>query len=280
MSVEKIKLSICADDYGITDKVSEAIVNLISFDRITETSCMVTRPNIKNDISSLLAHKNKINIGLHLTLTDFNSLSNFNKEKKLPSYKNLFFSILKKNISKNLIIDEINAQLDQFENIFGFAPNYIDGHHHVQQLPIINNCLISLMKDRYEDDNYWIRNSGEKIIKIIKRRTNLLKTLALCFYGNKFKEKLKNNNIKTNNGFSGIYDFSVQTNYKELFINFLNNISNNHLLMVHPGYSDDNLKDLDNVTDTRNLEYDFLSSDIFFEILRNKKINLKPLFKI
>ena len=56
MSTEQTKLSICADDYGITDKVSEAIISLISIDRISETSCMVTRPNIKNDINSLLIH--------------------------------------------------------------------------------------------------------------------------------------------------------------------------------------------------------------------------------
>ena len=101
MSTEQTKLSICADDYGITDKVSEAIISLISIGRISETSCMITRPNIKNDINSLLIHKNKINIGLHLTLTDFNSLSSFNKDKKLPSYKNLFFSTLKRKISND-----------------------------------------------------------------------------------------------------------------------------------------------------------------------------------
>ena len=280
MSTEQTKLSICADDYGITDKVSEAIISLISIGRISETSCMVTRPNIKNDINSLLIHKNKINIGLHLTLTDFNSLSSFNKDKKLPSYKNLFFSTLKRKISKNLINDEINSQLDKFENIFGFAPNFIDGHHHVHQLPVINNCLINIIKDRYKDNSYWVRNSAENFLKLIKRKTNFLKAFALSSYGNKFKKILENNNIKTNDGFSGIYNFSDQTNYEELFLSFLNNINNNHLLMVHPGYSDDKLKNLDSVTHTRNLEYNFLSSDIFLKILHDKKIKLNPLFKI
>ena len=37
------------------------------------------------------------------------------------------------------------------------------------------------MKDRYEDDNYWIRNSGEKILKIIKRKTMNINDISTLF---------------------------------------------------------------------------------------------------
>ena len=118
MSAEKIKLSICADDYGITDKVSEAIVNLISFDRITETSCMVTRPNIKNGINSLLAHKNK-KVCFQIPFTGANTYEVILIKKRMLSVlKNLFFSILKKNISKNLINDEIKLVLMNLKIFF------------------------------------------------------------------------------------------------------------------------------------------------------------------
>ena len=50
--------------------------------------------------------------------------------------------------------------------------------------------------------------------------------------------------------------------------------------MVHPGYSDSKLEKLDNVTLTRNLEYDFLSSNLFIEMLNEKNLEICSLFKV
>ena len=46
--------------------------------------------------------------------------------------------------------------------------------------------------------------------------------------------------------------------------------------MVHPGESDENLKRIDSVTLTRNLERDFLKSPEFFNILKERSILLRP----
>ena len=61
------KLSICADDFGITENVSSAIIKLIKKKRITETSCIVISNSFKNDSETLMNYQNKIGIGLHLT---------------------------------------------------------------------------------------------------------------------------------------------------------------------------------------------------------------------
>ena len=72
---QKLSLSICADDFGITHNVSKAITKLISSKRLTETSCIVLTETFKKDAKKLKSFKNKIGIGLHLTLTDFKPLS-------------------------------------------------------------------------------------------------------------------------------------------------------------------------------------------------------------
>ena len=60
----------------------------------------------------------------------------------------------------------------------------------------------------------------------------------------------------------------------------LKSINDKHLLMVHPGESDENLQKIDSVTSTRNLERDFLKSDDFLNILEENSVELRPLHTI
>ena len=48
--------------------------------------------------------------------------------------------------------------------------------------------------------------------------------------------------------------------------------------MVHPGHSDEKLSKIDPVTTSRDIEYEFLSSDNFLNLLNNSNIALKRLF--
>ena len=61
---------------------------------------------------------------------------------------------------------------------------------------------------------------------------------------------------------------------------FLQFIGNNHLLMVHPGQTDDSLQKIDPVTLSRDLESDFLKSHNFLDILETKSILLRPFHTI
>ena len=104
----------------------------------------------------------------------------------------------------------------------------------------------------------------------------LTKTFLLSYYGY-FLKKLINNNFKTNNGFSGIYDFSEVTKYDHLFNKFIKYVDHNHLLMVHPGESDDELEKIDPVTSTKDIERKFLLSSRFEELIHKQSLVIKPL---
>ena len=241
-------LSICADDFGITEKINNAIIELIKAERITETSCIVLAKSFSMGAKDLIKYKDKVGIGVHLTLTDFQPLTGIKSlivNNKMSNIKNLLFKSINENYSKKEIIEEINFQLDKFEKIMGFEPNFIDGHHHVQQLPLIRDALVEVIKKRYSNNLPWIRNTYENFFKIFKRKVSILKSISLSIMGTKMKRLAKVNSIKSNDGFSGIYDFSIKKKYESIFENFIDDISSNHLLMVHPGESDEILSKID-----------------------------------
>lgn len=276
-------ISICADDFGITEKVDNEIISLILDKRLSETSCIVLSQNFKKSSKELKKISSEFGKGIHLTLTDFNSLTlpkTFSHKGKFFSYKNLFLKVLKKEISTVEITKEINAQLDFFEELMGSRPDFIDGHHHIHQLSIIRDLVFEILKKRYKNNLPWIRNTHDNSLKILKRNVALIKTYILSFYGLKLKKKARLEGFKTNEGFSGIYDFSNDKEYKMIFMKFLQFIGNNHLLMVHPGQTDDSLQKIDPVTLSRDLESDFLKSHNFLDILETKSILLRPFHTI
>ncbi len=273
-------ISIVADDFGITQKVNDVIIDLIIKKKITDTSCIVLTKNFKKDSKNLNDLPVKFGKGIHITLTDFKSVTSpksISFNGKLPTFYQLFLKIYKGKVLVDDIVNEINSQLDIFEEFVGSKPNFIDGHHHVHQLPIISNILIKLIKKRYNEDPPFVRNTHESNIKILKRNICLTKTFLLSHYGYFFKKKLINNNFKTNNGFSGIYDFSKIIKYDYLFNKFIKYVDHNHLLMVHPGESDEYLERIDPVTSTRDIEKKFLLSSRFEELLHKQSLVRKPL---
>ena len=274
------KISIVADDFGITQKVNDVIIDLIIKKKISDTSCIVLTQNFKKNFKNLNDLPVKFGKGIHLTLTDFKSVTSpksISFNGKLPTFYQLFLKIYKGQVLVDDIVNEINSQLDIFEDFVGSKPNFIDGHHHVHQLPIISNILLKLIKKRYNEDPPFIRNTYESNIKILKRNICLTKTFLLSYYGYFFKKKLINNNFKTNNGFSGIYDFSEVTKYDYLFNKFIKYVDHNHLLMVHPGESDEYLEKIDPVTSTRDKEKNFFLSSRFEELLNKQTLVRKPL---
>ena len=71
----------------------------------------------------------------------------------------------------------------------GFLPDFIDGHHHVHQLPIIRSKLIEIIKKKYfkKNDSLWIRVTSDRYKNIIFRNESFFKSLFLTLLGNNLK---------------------------------------------------------------------------------------------
>src|SRR5881392_3026136 len=62
---------ICADDYGMSDDIDEAILELCELRRLSAVSCLVALERCGvTELAKLLQYQARVDIGLHLCFTD------------------------------------------------------------------------------------------------------------------------------------------------------------------------------------------------------------------
>src|SRR4029077_18200949 len=154
---------LCADDYGISPAVNAAIRDLISRRRINAASVMVVTPSFSASEATALrdAAGAHAAIGLHLTLTaPFRPLTDF-----APLRGGAFLPLagmagrgLLRRLDSARIEAEIASQLAAFCAVFDRAPDYLDGHQHIQVFPQISEALLHVMKR--SAPQAWLRQCG------------------------------------------------------------------------------------------------------------------------
>ena len=260
------RLILCADDFGIAPGVDAGICRLIEEGRLSAVSCMVGGPDFAKSVSALKACALSIDVGVHLTLTDQIPLiggQSISEGGRFFPLGRLWRQALLGRIDREELESEIGGQLDAFEALVGRAPDFLDGHHHVHQIPIINEVVLTILRKRYAQDMFFVRCTAENPVSIVRRGVDVIKSLSLALPGLRMKALAHNAHMPTNNGFSGIYDFSGKVAYRDLFQRFLSNGGDRMMIMCHPGYSDSHLAELDRVTIQRESELTYFLSDDF-----------------
>src|SRR3954451_10012245 len=134
---------LCADDYGISPGVNRAIRDLIECGRLNATSVMMVGPAVeRGEILSLQAVAKtgpRCAIGLHVTLSaPFRPLTMHFRPLDggmFPAFPKLLRAGLLRRLDPEIIHSEVMVQLSAFVQIFGRAPDFVDGHQHVQLFP-------------------------------------------------------------------------------------------------------------------------------------------------
>ena len=272
------RITLCADDYGISPGVNQGIRELIALGRLNATSVMVVGPAItRDDVSALqdaVAKNPNCEIGLHATLTaPFHPLTMHYRplrdELFLPLGRMLRFSLLRK-LDREAIETELTAQIAKFAALFGRPPDYVDGHQHVQTFPQVRDALLASVKKHAP--KAWVRQSG-RVLPLGQRLDNP-KALLLDTLSATFRRRATRAGVTFNRGFAGAYDFTRQTDFGALMAGFLNGLPDGGLVMCHPGHVDDILIDLDPFTDQREREYQYLASDAFAQLLAANNVTL------
>ena len=144
-----MKLILCADDFGQSEAIDQAIIALIEMDRLSATSCMTLSPRWTLAAKKLTPSiRKKAAIGLHLDFTHFG---------EAISHPKLVYLTITRQLSKEKLRSSIHQQLDAFEAGIGTAPDYVDGHQHVHQLPVIREALLEVLSARYQIKLPWLR---------------------------------------------------------------------------------------------------------------------------
>jgi hypothetical protein len=143
----------------------------------------------------------------------------------------------------------------------GRPPDFLDGHHHVHQLPVVRDCVLDLWHRRLRPTGGWVRSCWDNPLSILARRVDPLRALAIALLGLGFGRRMRAAGVPHNRGFRGVYDFSDKLAYAELFRRFTDAPGPGTLVMCHPGEVDDALRAVDSLTGQRQVEFDFLASD-------------------
>lgn len=272
------RIWLCADDYGLAEGVNRAIRDLISRGRLNATSVMVVGPAIgRNEVAELqavAAASPRCAIGLHATLTaPFRPLSMYFR----PLHGGLFLpfpamlrSGLLRRLDPDLIEDELLAQLSAFKELFGRAPDFVDGHQHVQLFPQVRDGFLAAVKAAAP--GAWVRQGGRNAP--LAKRLGAPKALVLDALSAQFRRRATAAGIPFNPAFAGAYDFTRSPDFGELMRQFIADMPGGGLVMCHPGFVDDTLRSLDPLTTQREAEHAYLAGDQFPPLLAANNVTL------
>ena len=272
------RIWLCADDYGISPGVNRGIRDLIERGRLNATSVMVVGPAIgRDDVNALAAtaaSSPRCAIGLHATLSaPFHPLTMHFQPLDggmFPPFAKLLRAGWLRRLDPEIVRAELAAQLAAFTELFGRAPDFVDGHQHVQLFPQVRDAFLAAVRDAAP--RAWVRQGGRS--QPLAQRFGAPKALMLDLLSSQFRRRASRANIAFNPGFAGAYDFSQQPDFGKLMREFLDGLPEGGLVMCHPGFVDDILIGLDPLTDQREREYAFLASEDFPRLLAANNVTL------
>jgi chitin disaccharide deacetylase len=273
------RIWLCADDYGLSPGVNRAIRDLIERGRLNATSVMVVGPSIGRDEVSALRNASANNprcaIGLHVTLTaPFRPLTMHFQPLDggmFPAFLKLLRAGLLRRLDPEIIHAELRVQLSTFSEMFGRAPDFVDGHQHAQLFPGVRDAFLTAVKEAAP--GAWVRQGGRN--QPLARRLRTPKALFLDVLSAQFRTRAARANIAFNPGFAGAYDFSRSPDFSALMRQFLDGLPEGGLIMCHPGFVDETLISLDPLTDQREHEYAFLGGEDFPRLLAANRVTLR-----
>jgi predicted glycoside hydrolase/deacetylase ChbG (UPF0249 family) len=272
------RIVLCADDYGISPGVNAAIRELVVRGRLNATSAMVVAPSMTASEATALAGLRRdmphLQIGLHFTLTaPFRPTSETYAPRRQDAFLPLpttLGSALIARLDRDHIAHELRAQIAAFSTLFGFLPDYVDGHQHVQIFPQIRDAALAVMRESLP--GAWMRQCGR--VTPLAARVGDRKGMLLDIMSKGFRKRAAAAGIAFNPGFAGSYDFESSPDFALLFPKFLAGLPERGVVMCHPGFVDDELKALDPLTNLREGEYAYLAGEAFPEILRAQRVTL------
>jgi len=272
------RIWLCADDYGISPGVNRAIRDLIERGRLNATSVMMVTPAIgRDEVASLEAvatRSARCAIGLHVTLTaPFRPLSMHFRPLEggmFPPFAKLLRAGVLRRLDPEIIRAEVTMQLNAFRDLFGRAPDFVDGHQHVQLYPQARDGFLAAVKEKAP--NAWVRQARRN--QPLGKRLLSPKALFLDYLSTQFRRRATRTGIATNPAFAGAYDFSRRPDYGALMRGFLDGLPEDGVVMCHPGFIDDVLISLDPMTTVREVEHAYLASHAFTELLAENKVTL------
>ena len=238
---------ICADDFGLAPDVDEAIVRLAEAGKISAVSVMASlllEPTPA--LAALLQLRNRLDLGLHLVLTDEPRLApsekvdSLHRNGRYHTFAQLLCRSLTGRVRAADARREIAAQYEWCVNLLDGPPDFVDGHLHVQQFFGIRHGLLDFLATLPAGQRPYVRNAREPREEIARRGVATTKCWWIGLLGAALRKRLLAQAIPTNDGFAGICDYARWRDYPSTLTTMLRHVRpGNYLIMAHPGLQED-----------------------------------------
>jgi len=274
-------LLLCADDFAISEGVSEGILRLADAGRLTAVGCMTGSPLWSALAPGLASVAARCDVGLHLTLTDQTPLGRLPRlapDGRLPGRDRLLALALAGRLADDGIAGEIDAEIGRqwqaFVDARGRPPDFVDGHLHVHLLPVVRDALCARLAGCTADARPYLRICWEPPAAVVRRRVAVGKALLLAALSRPLRREAGRRGLAGNDSFRGIHGFDPRVPFGPLMRRFLAGAGDRPLVMCHPGFVDARLRAIDPVTEQRRVEYDYLASERFADDLAAAGVRL------
>lgn len=265
---------LCADDYGLAPGIGTGIRQLIDQGRLTATGCMTVSPFWPDEARKLGSLSARADIGLHFTLTDHQPLGPMPKlapEGRFPPLGRLMALSFLGRLDAGEISAELERQIVRFTAEMGHPPDFIDGHHHVHQLPAVRHAVTAAFRQHVTGG--YLRYCAEPLASLRRIGVAPKRAALISLIGAGWSRRCRAQGLPGNQGFRGVRDFS-EPSYAALVPRWLDRAGDGLLIMCHPGQADDSLRQVEHVVDQREDELRFLGSDDFAQALRRAGLSL------
>lgn len=253
----------CADDFAQTQGITDGILALLRAGRLSAVSCLVDSPLWPVAAPRLHELPCSYDAGLHFNLThEFLSAGHW-QPVRLPLL--LLWAGLRA-LKRAWIEARLHAQLDRFEREMARPPDFIDGHQHVHQLPVVRDTLVSVLGSRYPSSKIAIRVT-------VPAAAHSLKGLLIARLGGYgLRNAVLRARIPHNTDFAGVYVFSRAPDLAERMSQWLSAVRDGGLIMCHPASGGS--PNEDPIAPAREREFAYLDSDGFASALREWRVRL------
>ena len=256
------RVVINADDFGISDGVCRAIIELLNSLAISSTSIMVNSVENRACLQRWRVKDLSGIAGVHLQLTDTTPICD---PSEIPSIINcetgLFYdrkSLASIDIDPNHVKKEWLKQIEVASDLIGTMPSHLDSHHGVHRMSNCSNVYLSIASDLNIPVRGW-QDIG-------------------------FLNKMKSLNVKGSSYL--IRDWTGENLSASTLIEMLlaarMEVSQDGIIEVvtHPGYSDSYLENISSLNKTRYSDYIELMNIATGRMLRDIQFELVSFTKL
>ena len=261
------RICLTADDFGLHAGIDAAILELAESRRIQALGCMMGGQSWRSSAQRLRNHSSlEAEVGLHLDLTE-RPLERAPRPLGL-----LILDAYTHRLNRRSVRAEIRLQLNAFEATLGRAPDYVDGHQHVHQLPGVRSELLDELASRYPASAQpWLRStvpgqgaatdSPVALPAPPPLSTRLKAAFIAGLGGYALKREAHQQGWRMNAALTGVYGFDANAQaYRSLLASWLSHAADGSILMCHPSRS---IEPGDSIGHARLIEYQILAgSDI------------------